>query len=243
MQLQLEINNQTDLLAEIHTRLITRFGRQGPFVKLSPVSQLVMGMIGVRTRSGTSKAAFEALTRRFADWSAVRDAPATDIQNAIRDVTYADVKAPRLKAALTAISGYNGQPTLKTIECMSVEEALSWLERLPGVGRKVATATLNFSTLRKRALVIDAHHLRALRRLKLVGERANFKQAYDRIMPLLPETWAPSDFDEHHQLMKTLGQEMCRHHIPICHRCPIKGLCPTSLKSSAARNQKTSRLP
>ncbi len=230
MQLPLNFDGRAATVLEIHRRLAARFGPQGPFRQLSPVSQLAMGMIGGRTRSETSRAAFEALTRRYTAWSAVRDAPAADIRDRIRAVTFAGVKATRLKAALSAISKDGGEPTLKGLKPLPTEEAITRLERLPGVGRKIAAATLNFSTLRKRALVIDTHHLRILRRLKLVGTKANFAQAYDSIAPSLPSAWTASDFDEHHQLMKKLGQTICRSGVPVCRRCPIRMLCPTPLQ-------------
>ena len=49
-----------------------------------------------------------------------------------------------------------------------VEQGLRWLEEIYGVGRKIAAATLNFSTLRKRAMVVDTHVLRVLRRFGFV---------------------------------------------------------------------------
>ncbi|MGP1395554.1 MAG: endonuclease III domain-containing protein [Inquilinaceae bacterium] len=166
---------------------------------------------------------------RFGHWETLRDAPASDIQNIIGAVTFADVKAPRLKAALQAITGADGRSTLECLESLAVEDALAWLERLPGVGRKAAAATLNFSTLRKAALVIDTHHLRVLRRLQFIGGHSSPTQAHDRITPLLPREWSAADVDEHHRIMKILGQRICRHQAPICRRCPLSDLCPTAL--------------
>lgn len=228
MQLLLKLDDRTQTLAEIHRRLQRRFGSLGPFLQLDPVSQLVMGIIGGRTHGDVSKSAFEGLLVRFGGWAAVRDAPVAEVHEVIRGVTFADVKAPRLKAALTTITRSQGELTLDSLHSASVGDALVWLERLPGVGRKVAAATLNFSNLRKAALVIDTHHLRVLRRLKFVGGRSNLVQAYDRIMPLLPSDWLADDLDEHHQLMKVLGQTICQHSIPICRSCPLYDLCPTA---------------
>lgn len=228
MQLLLGLDDRTGALAEIHRRLQRRFGPRGPSLRLDPVSQLIMSFIGGRTRGEISKAAFEALLARFGGWEAVRDAPVAEIRKIIGAVTFADAKAPRLKAALTAVTGARGELTLDGLESLSVEDALAWLERLPGVGRKVAAATLNFSTLRKAALVIDTHHLRVLQRLRFAGERSDLTRAYDRVMPLLPPDWSASDLDEHHQLMKTLGQSICRRDAPICRRCPLQVLCPTA---------------
>ena len=228
MQLGLGFDDRTSTLAEIHRRLRRRFGARGLVRRLDPVSQLVLSLIGGRTRGEVSASAFEALHRRFGDWAVVRDASADQIETVIRTVTFAEIKAPHLKAALAVITETQGELTLDGLASLSVEGALAWLERLPGVGRKVAAATLNFSTLRMRALVIDTHHLRVLERLAFVGGHGSLTRAYDRVMPLLPSAWSAADLDAHHQLMKRLGQTVCRHHRPLCHRCPLQDLCPTA---------------
>jgi endonuclease-3 len=216
------------VLVEIHQRLRRRFGRPGPFLQLDPVSQLVLGMVGGRTRGEVSKAAFEALLAFFGHWEAVRDAPVAEIQEVIGAVTYAERKAPQIKATLQAITAIHGRLTLDNLGRLSVDDAIAWLERLPGVGRKIAAATLNFSALRKPALVIDTHHLRVLRRLALADRRRGGKVAYERLMPMLPDRWTAADLDEHHQLMKTLGQTTCRHTNPACCECPLRDLCPSA---------------
>ena len=232
MQLVLKLDDRARTLEDIHRRLQRYVGPCGPFVRLDPVSQLVMGLIGGRTRGEVSKAAFEALLTRFGRWESVRDAPVAEVEEVIGSVTFADVKAPRLKATLAAITRCHGRLSLDSLENRTVDEALAWLERLPGVGRKVAAATLNFSTLRKAALVIDTHHLRVLRRLGLVSRRSDVRRAYESIMPLLPPEWSSDDLDEHHQLMKTLGQTICRHGGPICFRCSLQEYCPTATSQS-----------
>ncbi len=228
MQLLLEIDDRTAKLAEIHRRLQEALGPLGPFLCLDPVSQLVMGLIGGKTRGEVSKAAFEKLQKHFGSWEAVRDAEVTEIHKVICRVTFADVKAIRLKQTLKIITQTNGCLSLERLEELTVEEALAWLERLPGVGRKVAAATLNFSTFRKAALVIDTHHLRVLRRLRFVGEQYTLTQAYDCIMPLLPADWSAGDLDDHHELVKLLGQTVCRYDAPDCGLCALEDLCPSA---------------
>lgn len=127
MQHSLAIDDRSRLLLEIHRRLRRRFVPQGPFGLLDPVSQLVMGIIGGRTRGADSKAAFEALRRRFATWEAVRDAPADEVCRIIGTVTYAERKASLLKQALAAVTTSHGQLTLDPLDSLSVDEALAWL--------------------------------------------------------------------------------------------------------------------
>lgn len=228
MQMSFPFDKRSKALLDIHERLQRRFGPQGPFLLLDPVSQLIKGLIGARTHGDVTKPAFEALLTQFGSWEAVRDANVIDIENTIRKVTYFETKAQHLKAALSKITRLNDALTLENLTEMHADEALDWLERLPGVGRKVAAATLNFSTLRKAVLVIDTHHLRILRRLGLVRARANYSEAYDAMMLIAPPNWSAVDYDDHHQLMKVLGQTICKHHTTSCFRCPLQSLCPTA---------------
>lgn len=225
MQLMLKIDERTRQISEIHARLLQYFGHQGPYFQLDPVSQLVMGIIGGRTRSEVSKHAYERLRRRYRNWEELCDASVDDIWREIHAVTFADVKAPRLRAAMRQITESQGRLTLDHLEDMSVEEAHSWLEQLPGVGRKVSATVLNFSTLRKRTIVIDTHHIRILRRLGIVSVTADFRKAHETTMPLLPDSWTARDIDEHHQLMKALGQTFCRHKKTNCFYCPLHDCC------------------
>lgn len=229
MQLNLFPDSRAARIVEIDRRLQNRFAAQGPFLRLDPVSQLILAMLGGKTRGEVSKSAFASLVRRFGSWDAVRDASEQEIYRSISSVTFAADKARYLKAALEAITRARGRPTLDFLAEKSLDRALAWLETLPGVGRKCAAATLNFSYLHKRALVIDSHHLRILRRLGLIASRAGTAQAYDQIMPLLPPGWGAEDLDRHHGRMKALGQSFCLSGEPLCGLCPLRGLCPTGM--------------
>ena len=242
MQLMLDIGDSRDRLGNIHRRLHRRFDQQGPYLLPDPVSQLVLAMIGGKTPANVSNTAFERLADRFRQWEALLEASAIEIETLIADVTFAEIKAPRLKSALAQVLDTNKQLTLANLSEMSVENALLWLEQLPGVGRKTSAVVLNFSTLQRRALVIDTHHLRVLRRLRLIGWRCDTRHAYDQIMPLLPAAWSADDFSEHHQLIKLLGQTVCRHAAAMCSICPLVSLCPTG-RSSQRRLTPENRSP
>ena len=235
MQLLFAFNDDVAVFADIHHRLRARFGPQGPWQLLDPVSQLVLGIIGGRTRGSVSLLSLEALLLHFGSWEAVRDARRREVEVAIARVTFADNKARHLQAALRQVTLERGSLTLDFLEAWSIDSALEWLERLPGVGRKVSAATLNFSRLRKQTLVIDTHHLRVMKRLGLVRAKADIHEAYRQIVPRLPERWIAADFDDHHQLVKSLGQTICRHDIPACANCPLRDLCPATTRRSVIR--------
>lgn len=233
MQMSFDFYNRSESFRRIHRRLLRRFGRPGPWRHLDPVSQLIMGIIGGRTLTDDSLRAFKALLRRFDRWEDICNAEPGQVARAIAAVTDAEAKAWRLPAALRQVCARRGRLELDFLGGLPVEAALVWLERLPGVGRKASASTLNFSTLRMRALVIDRHHLRVLRRLGLVRARADGTEAFERVMPDLPPDWTAADVDDHHQLMKTLGQRLCRHDSSRCPACPLQDLCESRAKAFA----------
>ena len=228
MQLALPIIADRPLLVEIDRRLRMRFGMPNACLRPDPVTQLVQGMLGGRTHEMVTLQTLRVLCRRFWPWERLRDAAPAEIHEIIHPVTFSQPKAIRIKAALQSLTAKRGALTLDFLARWAVEDALLWLEGLPGVGRKTSAATLNFSGLRMRALVIDTHHLRVLQRLRVIDTRADARHAYDRVMPSLPADWDAEALDIHHQLIKQLGQTICHAKQPDCARCPLHDLCPTA---------------
>ncbi len=227
MQLNLGPDERTAKLAEIQSLLIARFGRAfRPVAERSgPVWQLVQGVIGAQTRTAVSNRATHALLAHFGDWDAAAAADIAEIKPFLTDQTFPQMSAERLKACLSTIAEERGSVTLDHIHNLPVADAMAWLETLPGVGRKISAGVINASSMNRAAMVIDSHHRRILQRLGFVPPKADTARAYDTIMRLLPPDWSPMDMDEHHMLMKSLGQTYCRPKHPKCADCPVADLC------------------
>jgi endonuclease-3 len=233
MQLSLGFD-MAELLPRIDRRLRTAYGAPPPVtMRLDPVSQLVLSMLGARTRGEVSLAVFERLRRRFGDWDALRDSPPSVIEPLIAPVTFAENKAAYLVAALRAITTRRGALDLDFLRRWPVEAARYWLETLPGVGPKVSASVVNFSTLGMRALVVDTHHFRVARRIGLLSSHTGFPNAHRALTRQLPDGWEAEMLDAHHELMKLHGQVLCRHDHPICGPCPVRDLCATHFRAAA----------
>jgi endonuclease-3 len=227
-------------LAQLRDLLIARFGRPDIGALREPMGQLVKSLISSRTRDEVSLPAFARLVRAYPRWADMAAAKPREIEAVIKDVTFADVKAGHLKRTLQTIAVGHPDFRLDFLAAMPVPQALAWLERLPGVGRKVAAATLNFSTLRKPAFVIDTHILRVLRRLGFVGAKATTENAY-RIVMAAAHGWGADDLAELHSLMKRLGKTLCRFDRAYCGDCPIASHCKTAIGLPAANFTKDER--
>ncbi|WP_022697274.1 endonuclease III domain-containing protein, partial [Euryhalocaulis caribicus] len=193
---------------------------------MAPPDQLVRSMLGGRTRDEVSLAAFWRLKRRYENWSDLVADDYHTLLSLIGDVTFPEDKAANLQAALGRLDLSRGNAALDFLGGWPVDSALSWLESLPGVGRKTSAAVLNFSTLGKRALVIDSHHQRVAKRLGLVRWKGSVEETYDVLMAAAPQEWQAADYERHHILIKAHGQKRCHHLAPDCGRCPLADLCP-----------------
>ena len=226
MQVAFDFGAAEDL-TWMRDRLSDHFGPVGPIVVRTPVGQLVKSSISGRTRDAVSLAAYHRLTQWYPTWDELACAPVHDVEAAIRDVTFPDVKARHLGDALRTIAVTHPDYDLTFLRDLGVARALAWLERLPGVGRKVAASTLNFSTLHMRAFVVDSHILRLLRRYGLVRDKADTQSAFDTTMEVLP-SWSTRGLAELHVLMKRLGQTTCRVDQACCAACPLRERCDTA---------------
>lgn len=211
-------------IARVRTLLRRSLGHLDPFDRLDPADQLVRSLIGSRTLDAVSWAAFTRLSQRYGCWAELADAEIADIAVLIAPVEHAAVKAGRLRAALRMVLKEHPDLDLGFLGHWPVERALAWLERLPGVGPKVAAAVLNFSTLQRPAFVVDTHVLRVLRRFGVVDGRADTRRAYHAVMAST-QGWSAGELTELHALLKRLGQTACPHREPCCPACPLRGAC------------------
>ena len=219
-------------LAQLHALLLERYGRPAPRVLWDPLTQFIYSLLSSRTRTEDSQQVMRDLRARFPDWQDLRDAPADEIERTIQVVTFPETKAPRLKLALLQITARYGSLTLDFLAKYRTEKIREWLEQFEGVGPQVSAAVVNFSTLRRRALCVDANHLRVSQRLALTP-RADAGITEERLMRLIPEEWDAAMLDEHHSLVKLHAQTLCVFTEPACGTCPLLGMCPTGQRRKA----------
>jgi endonuclease-3 len=231
MQPRLFPNPQTDIRF-IRDRLRAVFGPIRDEQRYEPIDQFIHAFIARRTHDEASTLAFLRLKQRYRSWDELADAPVGEIEATLANVTFPDSKAPNLRGALRKIRASAGSLNLEFLADLPIESALFWLEQIHDVGRKTSAATLNFSTLRKRAFVVDTHVLRMMRRFGFVGPNADEVDVYNAVM------WTAIGFDaddlyELHWYLKGLGQQICTHFRAQCFSCPLSNMCMKRVEKSA----------
>jgi endonuclease-3 len=196
-----------------------------PYDSLSdPIDQLIASILGGRTPDEIQRHAFARLRSRYGVADLAQADPG-EIAPLIARVEFADKKAVDIVFALRRLKAISGDLSLDFLHGWSTPAALRYLEDFHGVGRTIAAATVNFSTLRKPALVLGTHVLRVLCRLGFLPPHVkDAGPAYDLIMPAL-EDWSAADLFEFHWLLKQLGQDVCEALRTNCRACPLETLC------------------
>lgn len=185
------------------------------------LDELIATILSQNTSDANSSAAFDRLREKFADWGAVRRAPAAKIARAIRRAGLSNVKAPRIKAILQDIYDQRGELSLEFLHDVSPEEAIHYLSSFPGVGPKTAACVLLFAC-RKPILPVDTHVHRVSRRLGLIGPKVNAVQAHEQLARMVPARLVL----EFHILLIRHGRTLCTARNPKCENCPLLDLCP-----------------
>ncbi len=204
------------------TRRLTELYGVAPWSKKDPMSMLVEIILSHRTRDEQTDAAYENLLKRFGSWEAVRDAPTAEVQDAIKNVNWPEVKAPRLQALMRQITEERGKLNLDFLRDIPVEEGAAWLNRLNGVGPKTTAAVLLFSA-RQAILPVDTHVHRVSIRLGLIGKKVTADHAHDLLQALLPrDTQTIYDF---HKALLRHGQRICVFERPRCRQCILTDVC------------------
>ena len=227
---------QADKLPHIHRLLLGYYGQPKPRVPTDPLTQLIYSLLAARTKALAAQQVLRDLERAFHaspnNWEPVRDASLPDLERSLAIVTFPEQKAPRLKALLEQITARVGTLTLDFLARYRTEKIRDWLEQFEGIGPQISAAVVNFSTLRRRALSIDANHLRVIQRLCVVP-RADAATTESRLMRLVPETWDAALLDDHHTLIQLHAHTLCTFADPKCTNCPLLKICPSGQRNLA----------
>lgn len=232
MQLDFGTDPRTDVLRRSQAVLIERFGRivRPDAKRRSPEWVLVHGVIGARAKTRVSNESTDSLLAEFGSWEEVAAQPVEVLEARLHRQTFPGQSAQRLKNCLQAIIAQRGTVDLSHLGAMETGAAMAWLEQLPGVARKISAGVMNTSDFDRKAMVIDGHHRRIMQRMGIVPDKADTARAYDALMPIIPGEWSAAEMDEHHLLLKKLGQTHCRPRAPICEGCPVRNDCASGRK-------------
>jgi endonuclease-3 len=212
-----------DLVARAHLvyqRLLSSFGYPEWRNPLPPLDELVSTILSQNTNDTNRDRAFQSLRKVFPEWEAVRDAPETDVIDAIRSAGLANQKGPRIQHILREITSLRGELCLDFLKELPPMEVRDWLAQFNGVGPKTTAIVMLFS-LGMPAFPVDTHIYRVSGRIGLRPDAMTVEKAHEHLTRL----FLPESYHAAHLNLIRLGREICQARRPYCLACPLRDLC------------------
>jgi endonuclease-3 len=226
-------------LQRIRDLLRGYYGRPRNEPHRAPLDELVLTILSQNTNDRNRDVAYARLRSRFDGWAEVASAPLAEVEEAIRPGGISKVKSKRIQQILHVIERETGGLDLGFLERAPRQQALEFLESLPGVGRKTAACVLLFSYDRPE-LPVDTHVYRVSSRLGLIRPKAPFEEAHRELLDLVGDD--PAAVYEVHVNMLRHGRRLCHSQRPLCGECPLLRLCPYGQELRRLRKAAAGRL-
>ena len=207
-------------------RLEAIYGRPDPTPRLAPMDELISCILSQHAADAISYPTFFRMREQYPDWEVLARETPERLADVIRKAGLANQKARSILGCLREIHGRTGGYTLDVLRGMPTQEAMTWLQSLPGVGPKTAAITLCFAFGRS-VVPVDTHVYRLSVRLGLVPEKAGEVKAHAVLDKIVP---ADLSFRFHMALVHH-GRGLCPARKPQCPQCPAQEMC------AFARNQ------
>lgn len=207
---------------EIYARLLEAYGSHPNVPRREPMHELISTLLSHRTTQRNEALAYERMMARYGSFEALRDADVNELARLIAPANYPEQKAPRIKEVLRRIVEERGEAKIDFLRELPLDEALTWLRALPGVGPKTASLVLLFCFARP-VLPVDTHVHRVSRRTGLIGPEVGAEAAHRELLALFPPE--PQILYNFHINALLHGQRLCTFSAPKCLECPLADRC------------------
>ena len=141
--------------------------------------------------------------------------PQTELERDIHSTGFYKNKSKNIQGACQAL--------VEKHNCQ-VPRTMDELRALPGVGRKTANVVLGNAFGIASGVVVDTHVTRLSQRLALTEQKTAEKIEED-LIELVPE----KDWINFSHWLILHGRAVCNARKPLCDKCTIEPLCPSSL--------------
>ncbi|EFC92300.1 HhH-GPD family protein [Dethiosulfovibrio peptidovorans DSM 11002] len=188
-----------------------------------PLDGLMLTILSQNTNDNNRDRAFDKLKTLYPLWEDVASVTPDELADAIRVAGIANVKAGRMLDVLKIIHDELGEYGLTGLKYRDHDGVRAFLEGLPGVGPKTAACVLVFD-MDIPAFPVDTHVARFCRRMEWVPRSATpvrIQEYMEKIVPDERKKGAHLNIISH-------GKSICKARKPICQRCPLIDLCPSS---------------
>jgi len=179
----------------------------------TPLQLLIATILSAQCTDKRVNMVTPALFKKYRSAKDYANAPAGELENAIKSTGFFNSKAKSIRGATSTIAGKFGG---------SVPDSMEELRELPGVGRKTANVVLGNAFGINEGIVVDTHVIRLSQRLGLTKQKDPEKIEQDLMKLVARDYWAIWS----HWLIWH-GRRRCFARKPDCANCEVFKLCPS----------------
>jgi len=188
--------------------------------RYDPMEELVSCILSQHTNDKNSYPAFDRMRALYRNWADLEHEDPSVVASIIASAGMAKRKTELIQSCLRAIREERGEYSIDFLGSMAPEEAMEWLQELPGVGPKTAALVLCFQ-FGMPVLPVDVHVHRVSQRLGLIGPSTDANRAHQELAG-----WVPGPLVERfHFALIQHGRGLCRARQPQCSACPLAADC------------------
>jgi len=121
---------------------------------------------------------------------------------------------------LEEIKKREGRISLSNLKRLNLDDSISYLRSLKGVGPKTAACVLLFS-FGKPVMPVDTHIFRVTKRLGLIDKNLNIEKAHEVLTNIVPKGLI---YDFHLGIIEH-GRRTCKAQNPKCGACVLYKIC------------------
>jgi endonuclease-3 len=205
--------------AERAPEIYRRLAREYPDARCAldhrnPYELLVATILSAQCTDKRVNMVTPALFAKYPDAAAMAIANPEELQEMIKSTGFFRNKTRSLLGMATAVTERHGGV---------IPDTMAELVKLPGVGRKTANVVLGNAFGIDEGVVVDTHVARLSNRLALTRQSDPVKIEQD-LMALFPkDQWTMLA-----HLLISHGREICDAKRPLCEKCVVNDLCPSS---------------
>lgn len=172
---------------------------------------LIAVVLSAQTTDKSVNLVTPKLFSAYPNLKALKEAKIDDISNIIRPIGTYNKKAIYIKEIARMLDEeYNGV----------VPNDIKSLERMPGVGRKVANVVLS-EWFKIPSIAVDTHVDRVSKRLRLASNKASVLEVEKKLQKVFKkENWS-----KRHLQLVLFGRYQCKSIRPLCSNCALKDIC------------------
>lgn len=221
------IINKQRLLAAFFTAFKKRCHPEEPPLR-SALEQLLFSVCREGTTREQADQAFDALRQRYFDWNEIRVSSPREIEDTLRNLPQADVRAQRLLSLLQEVFETTFSFDLESLHKKGLKQAAKQIARYQAANDYSVSWVLQ-NSLDGHSVPLDEPTLRVLRRLGLIeSDQEDHEAIRSSLEHLIPKAKGPLFGD----LLSSLADELCHEEDPNCGDCPIASECMTGMENA-----------